>query len=436
IRLKWSKTSPPPPHAVFSVTRQGLPRNIRSVFLASVRYAMKYPVSKDCPKRSRPVRYRCILSKSAVIGICLCIMVTILISAGILLLLLFTSHFFGKNSDHRYLIPGAAASTPSIGTSAKYVFKTAALKHYTNILDLLEPNSYVDRKLKVKLKPKPKTTTTTTSTTTTTTTAVYGDLNADITSTESITGTTSAAYNSYYTTTKKKLVDYKHRFSQSTHPLHSDYLIPGSIPCRFKCWPYSDPKFQSSCRYSVCQCNSKQYSTNTCLPIFKRCKVRKNTDHAVAFWQQQIQTSFGCYTGDKYQKHGIHVICSMNELVDDQPIRVKITVTETAIEHPITLVLASYHAGHWVIGLEHGIQLHSVILLSTLNYKASVVSVNGIDITDDDDVVCKYRSSIGYGDDRFTGRTIRLLKTIYTRVGPISSFSGAWVANAWALVIS
>ncbi|XP_014781873.1 uncharacterized protein LOC106877477 isoform X2 [Octopus bimaculoides] len=105
--LKCSKDSHPS-NAVFSVSHLGLPQNIRSVFLASERYAMEYPLLRPVPP---PSSARCLsslrsLRKFILISIVSCMAVVTLTTMAILLVLSFqVSSPLNPSYDNRVTIP-------------------------------------------------------------------------------------------------------------------------------------------------------------------------------------------------------------------------------------------------------------------------------------------------------------------------------------------
>ena len=47
--------------------------------------------------------------------------------------------------------------------------------------------------------------------------------------------------------------------------------------------------------------------------------------------------------------------------------------------------------------------------------------------------VQKLFSRVGYGEDRHGGHTVTLLRTVNSRVGPVSSFTGTYMADRWTV---
>lgn len=47
--------------------------------------------------------------------------------------------------------------------------------------------------------------------------------------------------------------------------------------------------------------------------------------------------------------------------------------------------------------------------------------------------VTKLYSRVGYGDDRYNGYTVDLLRTINANIGPVSSFQGAKFQTDWII---
>lgn len=176
--------------------------------------------------------------------------------------------------------------------------------------------------------------------------------------------------------------------------------------------------------------------------IFGDCVISRNPSNAAAFLRDKHQDTFGCHTSPSSQpanKTQVYVISVMN----DRRFRHSLTVSVTALSgdashitgQPFKLVLASYYPLHWSVATDSRLKLNSVIQISTVRAHKGKLTINGKNLTEDNEHYIRRRSLVGYGDDRYSGHTLRLLETVQKIAGNFTSFCGAKEADRWQLTI-
>lgn len=249
-------------------------------------------------------------------------------------------------------------------------------------------------------------------------------------------------------TVEKFLSERNHHIDQKTispPSSHSGtYLKPENIqnddrtPCYNTCWPYTAFRFESECRHGYCYCKGNGYNNLTCLPIFGDCIISKNPSNVVAFFRGINQTTFGCYTSPNSKRENqsqVYVISVMNENRSHHTLTVNVTMPLSAGSSHVKLVLASYFPVHWSVVTHSRLKVDSVIQISTVRAHQGRLSINGKNLTEESEPYIHQRSLVGYGDDRDSGHTIRLLETVQRIAGYFTSFSGAKQADKWQLTI-
>ncbi|XP_061166346.1 uncharacterized protein LOC133175262 [Saccostrea echinata] len=202
------------------------------------------------------------------------------------------------------------------------------------------------------------------------------------------------------------------------------------------CRMYSAFQFKASCSHGYCQCSGDGYQKQNCLPKYGDCYIQEGKRRFVdALIQGKKSTMYSCQSPLSINtEEKIHVISTFSNSQSDETI-VEIFGNSTNLI-PVTIVLSNYQKVKWRVILE-GVVVKKFYLISHHNLKRSSVEIQ--DSQGDaiaPPAVEKLFSQVGYGEDRFGGHTVDLLKTINQLIGPVSTFHGVATADRWRLQLN
>ncbi|XP_062598833.1 uncharacterized protein LOC134260279 [Saccostrea cucullata] len=199
------------------------------------------------------------------------------------------------------------------------------------------------------------------------------------------------------------------------------------------CKMYSAFRFKSSCFHGYCQCSGEGYQKQNCLPKYGDCYIQEGKRRFVdALIKGKKSTMYSCHSPISLDtKDNLHVISIFSNSQSEE------TVLElfgnSSDPTPVSIVLSNYQKVKWRVILK-GVVVKKFYLISLHHLKWSSVKIEdsrGSAMAAPP--VEKLFSQVGYGEDRWGGHTVDLLKTINQHIAPVSTFHGVATADKWRI---